>query len=400
MATHHGMTRRGFVKTVGSAPALSFLRQGLGPRIVVVGAGAFGGWTAWHLLRAGAEVTLVDPWGGGHSRASSGGDSRVIRGMYGADSIYPRLVARSHELWGEAERRWSTKIYHRTGGLWMFGEDDSFARSAAPHMKANGLPLERVSLRELEERFPAVRADGVVSAYYEPRAGYLLARRACRLVQEEFTRAHGTFVLGEASPGPIASERMRSITLSDGSTLEADSFVFACGPWLGALFPEVIGDRVRPTRQEIFYFGVPASRAKAYQGLPVWADFAERLFYGVPGSEGRGFKVADDTHGAVVDPTTMDRTPSAAGIRNARELLARRFPELVDAPLVEARVCQYENSPDGHYIFDRHPEASNVWFLGGGSGHGFKLCPALGEYVSERVVGKAPLDPVFRLERI
>ncbi len=133
--------------------------------------------------------------------------------------------------------------------------------------------------------------------------------------------------------------------------------------------------------------------------LPVWADHRDQFIYGIPGSDGRGFKVADDTRGPEFDPTSGEREPSADGLRAIREYLGFRFPALKNAPLLESRVCQYENSPDNNFIIDRHPNSERVWLVGGGSGHGFKHGPALGEMVGELVMeGKDP-DPLFRLAR-
>jgi hypothetical protein len=184
------------------------------------------------------------------------------------------------------------------------------------------------------------------------------------------------------------------LRLGDGTTLAADRYVFACGPWLGRLFPALIGDWVRPTRQETFVFGpAPGDARFTDDALPVWVDLGERVFYGVPAGGGRGFKVADDTRGAEFDPTAGDRTPSAAGAAAARAFVARRFPALATAPLVEASVCQYENTPDRRFIVDRHPHAANVFIVGGGSGHGFKMGPALGEMVAEMVLEQRPAAP-------
>jgi glycine/D-amino acid oxidase-like deaminating enzyme len=134
--------------------------------------------------------------------------------------------------------------------------------------------------------------------------------------------------------------------------------------------------------------------------MPIWIDFGERIFYGIPDLHGRGFKIADDTRGETFDPTTGDRTPSAEGIARARRLLAERFPELANAPLLAAEVCQYENSPDGHLIIDKHPTQKNTWLAGGGSGHGFKLSPALGELLANAILGRAPAPEMFALARL
>jgi sarcosine oxidase len=180
----------------------------------------------------------------------------------------------------------------------------------------------------------------------------------------------------------------------------ADQYVFACGPWLGRLFPETIGHRVRPTKQEVFFFGTPPGDDRFSDAkLPVWADHHEPFIYGVPAADGRGFKVANDTRGIEFDPTSGERVVSEDGLKTIRDYVAFRFPAMKDAPLVETRVCQYENSPDNHLIIDRHPAADHVWLLGGGSGHGFKHGPALGEMVAELVMERGDPEPIFRLAR-
>ena len=366
----------------------------------VVGAGAFGGWTALSLLRRGARVTLLDAWGPGNPRSSSGGESRVIRGLYGGDAIYADWAALSLARWRAAGRRWGRRFYRKTGGLWMFRGDDTYARLALPHMKEAGLRIERLPLRVAARRFPQVRFTGVRSVYYEPEAGYLLAREACRAVADAVVREGGRYGRAEALPGRITRGALDGLRLSGGSRLEADAYVFACGPWLGSLFPGVVGDRVRPTRQEVLFFGAPPGDDRFdADALPVWVDFGARVVYGIPGHEGRGFKFADDTRGPEVDPTSLDRAPDPAGIRRARRFLAERFPDLAGAPLLESRVCQYENSPDADFIIDRHPGAANTFLVGGGSGHGFKFGPAVGEHAAALVMGTGRPNPRFALGR-
>lgn len=374
--------------------------------VAVIGAGAFGGWTALHLVRQGARVTLVDAWGAGNSRASSGGDTRVIRGMYGPDRVYTEWVVRSFELWRDADRRWGQHLYHPTGALWIFRGDDGYARASMPTLADFGLPAEKIEPAEAARRYPGVSFEGVRHVYTEQEAGYLSARRACQAVARAVVAEGGELVTAAARLGPIErstadGSRMASARLSDGTDLQADAFVFACGPWLGELFPEAIGRRVLPTRQDVFYFGVPPGEAGfGDDRFPVWVDFGERIFYGIPGNENRGFKVADDSHGEPVDPTSLERTPDRRNLERARAVLAERFPALAGAPLVETRTCQYESTPDGHYLVDRHPEAANAWFLGGGSGHGFKLGPALGERMAEWVLGREQPLARFALARL
>jgi sarcosine oxidase len=369
--------------------------------VAVIGAGAFGGWTALHLQRLGAQVELIDAWGPGNTRSSSGGDTRVIRAVYGADRIYVELVKRAYPQWEQLAAATGEPLCVETGALWLVRGEDAYVRSSAPILAELGFPLEQLTIEDAARRWPQIAFDGVQAAWLEHRAGALSARRACVAVQEAFVRGGGRVRVAHATPGAIINEAMAGVHFGDGSRIEAEAYVFACGPWLGRVFPGVIGDSVMPTRQEIFYFGTPAGSHR-YQPahFPIWLDFGERIFYGMPDLHGRGVKVADDTRGEPIDPSTLERTPSAESLARARHLLAERFPGLANAPLLSSEVCQYENSPDGHLIVDRHPEAANVWLAGGGSGHGFKLAPAVGELLARAIVADESLPEQFRLARL
>ncbi|MGA8312660.1 MAG: FAD-dependent oxidoreductase, partial [Terriglobales bacterium] len=369
--------------------------------IAVIGAGAFGGWTALYLLRRGARVTLVDAWGPGNSRASSGGETRVIRGTYGPNQPYTKMAARAMQLWKENEKRWNLKLMHQIGVLWLVTTgDDQFERGSLPVLRDAGIPYEELSVAELKTRWPQINLEAVHWGIYEPEGGFLTARVACQAVLDGFLAEGGEYKQLAVVPHDLDSGSWDSLSLSDGSSLRADQYVFACGPWLGKLFPQTIGNRVRPTRQEVFFFGTPAGDDRFTDGkLPVWADHRDKFMYGIPGNQGRGFKIADDTRGPEFDPTSGERSVSAEGLRSARDYVSFRFPALKDAPLLESRVCQYENSPDNNFIIDRHPAHQNVWLLGGGSGHGFKHGPALGELVAGLVIEHGSPDALFRLGR-
>ncbi|HEY0143018.1 MAG TPA: FAD-dependent oxidoreductase [Thermoanaerobaculia bacterium] len=379
--------RRTFLASVAAVP-IALTGRASRPRVIVVGAGAFGGWTALQLLRRGAEVLLLDAWGAGNARSSSGGETRVIRAVYGADRIYSAMVRRAYEHWEALD----PALYTETGALWMHRGADDYVRSAAPILRELSFPLDALPLGEARRRYPQIDFRGVQSVWLERRAGALAARRACMAVRNAVEKAGGTYRIAHAE---LSGDALR---LGDGSRLEADAYVFACGPWLGKLFPETA---IQPTRQEVHYFGIPrGSRRFGPEAMPVWIDFGERIVYGLPDLDGRGFKVADDTRGEPVDPTNLNRTPSPESIARARKLLAERFPELADAPLLESRVCQYENSPDGHLVLDRHPQAKKVWIAGGGSGHGFKLAPAVGEMLADAIITEAKLPEMFGIARL
>jgi glycine/D-amino acid oxidase-like deaminating enzyme len=371
------------------------------PHIAVNGAGAFGGWTALHLLERGARVTLLDAWGPGNSRASSGGETRIMRGTYGPDQPYTELAARALKLWTKYERRWKRQFLHRTGVLWMASSrDESFERGSLPLLRKAGIKFQELSNREMKKRWPQVNFSDVRWGIFEPECGYLDARASCQAVVDAFVAGGGKYKQLAVLPDGIENAPLRSLALSDGSRLEADHYVFACGPWMGKLFPETLGNVIRPTKQDVFFFGPPAGDSRFSDAcLPVWGDHGERFFYGIPGSDRRGFKVADDTRGGDFDPTSGERVVSPATLKRVREYIAFRFPAMKDAPLVETRVCQYEQTVDSHFVVDQHPTMNNVWLLGGGSGHGFKHGPALGEMMAEMILKHREANPVWRLSR-
>ncbi len=238
--------------------------------IAVVGAGAFGGWTAYHLLRKGYSVTLLDVFGPGNSRASSGGDSRVIRGIYGEDKIYVDLVSRSFKLWKRYQKQWRQSLYFPTGALWFFQIDDIYAQKSLPIVNKAGLKSEQLSKAEVEKRYPQINLSGLKSFYYEHEAGYLPARHCCQVVLENFVKKGGEYKQLAVTPGKIINNELSELVLSDGSKLQADSYIFACGPWLSKIFPDALKNIIQPTRQEVFFFGTPYGDSSFFESnMPV-----------------------------------------------------------------------------------------------------------------------------------
>jgi sarcosine oxidase len=364
--------------------------------VAVVGAGVFGAWTAWHLAKRGKRVVLLDAYGPAHSRASSGGETRIIRMGYGADELYTRWSQRSLAQWKEFFAAKKQPLFLETGVLWMGGGKDGRLRETAATLKRCGVLFEELDRPALEKRYAQIGFEGIAQAILEPGSGVLMARRAVVAVVEEAARLGAAYRCAQAM-NPREAGRVEHITTSQGERIVAGEFVFACGPWLGKVFPDVLGARIFPSRQEVFFFGMPAGDSRfAPPELPTWL-FQEDLVYGMPDIESRGLKIAFDHHGERVDPDTQSRIVSTEVTEKARKYVARRFPALRDAPIVETRVCQYENTSSGDFLIDRHPDLENVWFVGGGSGHGFKHGPAVGEYIGGQLLDGAPAEPRFSL---
>ncbi|HEY7304469.1 MAG TPA: FAD-dependent oxidoreductase [Bryobacteraceae bacterium] len=367
---------------------------------VVIGAGVFGAWTARSLLRAGHKVTLIDEYGPASSRASSGGESRIIRCAYGPDEVYTRMAKRSLGLWSDFFAQTRRNLLHRIGVLWFANPGNEYAKQSRETLRKLQVPFRDLSFEDLKRSYPQIHLPPATAAIFEPESGALMARAAVQAVVADFVEHGGTY-RHAAVQNPRGKGSLQAIHTADGSSVSADAFVFACGPWLGKVFPDLLGHRIFVTRQEVVFFGIPPGDDRfAPPRMPVWIDFDDnRGMYGFPDLETRGFKIAFDQHGPAFDPDSGNRIISRERIVAARAYAAERFPALANAPIVDSRVCQYENTSNGDFIIDRHPGFDNVWIAGGGSGHGFKHGPAVGEYTAARVTGSdtPPIEPRFSL---
>ena len=366
--------------------------------VAVIGAGVFGAWSAYQLRLTGASVLLVDAYGPGNSRASSGGESRIIRLGYGPDETYSRSSQRSFTLWQQLSEK-TESLFQKTGVLWLAREHDAYCEATLATLQRLNANFERLDQDELIRRFPQLEFGPTRWAILEPDSGVLMARRAVQAVVAQ-AKVNGVEYLEKAIEPPPQSiqDKLDSVRTVSGEEITAGQFVFACGPWLPKLFPELLKDLIYVTRQEVIFLGVPPGDDSFNRGvMPAWIDFND-LVYGLPNVDGRGFKIAIDAHGAEFDPDRGERVVSIDGFKAVREYVAKRVPRLANAPVMETRVCQYENTSNGDFLIDRHPAFENVWIVGGGSGHGFKHGPVVGEYVARMIAGDQIKEPRFSLE--
>jgi sarcosine oxidase len=364
--------------------------------VAVIGAGVFGAWIALHLARRQQRVLLIEAYGPAHSRASSGGESRIIRMSYGPDEIYTRWSANSLAQWQTLFAEMNEKLFQQTGVLSLAGDDGFTIDASVENLGKYKLRHEVLQQRELESRYPQINFEQVSRGLLEPESGVLLARRAVACTVEAALRKGVELKIAQIQP-PRGATLPDFIETTAGERIHAQTFVFACGPWLGKLFPEILGCRIFPTRQQVFFFAVPAGDTRfAAPALPTWLFQADEV-YGMPDIESRGLKIACDRHGELIDPEMQSRLASPEAAEWARNYVARRFPALKSSPIVESRVCQYENTSNGDFLIDRHPEYLNVWLVGGGSGHGFKHGPAVGGYTADMLLETGTAEPRFSL---
>jgi sarcosine oxidase len=327
---------------------------------------------------------LIDQHGPANNRASSGGESRIIRMGYGTKEIYTRWSLRALELYKDFYARTDAGLYHQTGFLWLAAENDEFTMANIGVFDKLKVAYEKLTLADLRKRYPQIGLDGIAWGLYEPNAGGLMARRGVQTVVRETVKAGLRY-------------EQRRITAVPPQEVSAGTYIYACGPWLRTIFPELLGNKINPTRQEVFYFGTaPGDASFRAPAMPAWVDPGSTA-YGLPDLEARGFKVAPDNHGPTIDPDMQERVVPGASVDRVRAYLRKRFPALGLAPCTQTEVCQYENTANGDYVIDRHPSLKDVWIVGGGSGHGYKHGPALGEYVAAALLKGAAVDPRFSL---
>ncbi len=362
------------------------------PSAVVIGAGVFGASVAHALVHRSWSVQIVEQYSPGHVRSSSHDVSRLLRMSHGgedlADSWYTRSALRSRDSWLQIGEEEGSDLFVPSGAVWFARSDNGFESRSERHLRALGIPVERLSPDGVRELFPDLRTDDLTFALYEPLAGVLRATTCVKTLVRRAVRSGAVLRTGRAQPTPAG-------VCVDGEELAADRVIWAGGPWLSSVFPGVVN--VRSVKQSVFHFGVgPMWRTPP---VPAWVDDSG-FGYGFGDLDGMGMKAiytVPDT-GVLLDPDVDEREPDADYLAATRHLLAHRFPSLASSPLVTARVCQYELSPDQHFIIAPIDDTGRAWVVGGGSGHGFKHGPAVGEHVADLLESRTQPRAEFSLK--
>jgi glycine/D-amino acid oxidase-like deaminating enzyme len=352
---------------------------------VIVGAGTFGASLAWWLARSGERVTLVDQFGPGDPRASSGGETRLYRCAHGPDSEYTAMARRAQTLWRQLGEESGEELLVECGMAWFAHREDGWEVESERTLIEQGIPVEHLEVAEASKLYPSFRGDDLAFVLLEPEGGVLRAERSMLALAGQAV-AHGARIVRGR-----ALQDGEAVVLEDGKRLEGDVVVWACGPWLAKLFPDLVSLKV--TQQELLFFdGGPAWRTP---GLPGWCDY-DLSRYGTADIDAVGIKAALDDEGPPLDPDA-DLPSTTRTETDLRAYLRERFPALEDAPLTGARSCRYEITVDTRLIAAPHPEHPSVWIVGGGSGHGLKHGPAIAERLSAAFMSGASMPANFSL---
>jgi sarcosine oxidase len=407
-----------------SAPAIN----GKTYDVAVIGAGAFGGWTAYWARKLGASVVLVDAYGPGNSRSTSGDETRGVRTSYGDrphGEQWMQWASRSIQRWKAWDDEWGRdlkmRLFVTTGDFIFRNEWENFTRTTRDLFVKNGIKHESVDVEIVKKEFPQFDLRGITACLYEAEAGVVRARRSTQCVAEVLQKMGGDVVVARAYPGPLENGRITNLILNTHETVKAQHYVFALGPWLGKTFPGLLGPRMRNPIGRVCYFSTPHGDNRFefpnmpsfnFPGVTGWPTlpFDSRGLRvrggGGGGGGGRGGGGGGQGQqqqqqapaappvigGPEQDPDLSDRYVDPLTVERARAFLAERIPLMKDQPLNETRACHYEQSSSRNFIIDRHPDMANAWIAGGGSAEAFKSGPVIGEYVARRVLNK-DLEP-------
>jgi sarcosine oxidase len=352
-------------------------------KVVIVGAGTFGASLAWWSARTGDQVVLIDQFEPGDVRATSGGETRLIRCTHGDDGDYSVMARRARTLWRELEQESGETLMDECGVSWFAHAQTGWEADSLKTLTELRIPAERLTVEEAGRLFPSLAGDDLEWILHEPEAGVLRAQKCVQTLARQAQHHGARIVRGRATPD---GDRVTT----PEETFEADRVIWSAGGWLSKLFPEHV--KLRVTRQELFFFdGGPA-----WSTAPGWVDY-DHAFYGTGDVDHLGVKVAWDQEGPPLDPDADLPGPSREVEVKSREYAARRFPALAGAPITLSKRCRYEISPDSHFIAAPHPGHPTVWLVGGGSGHGFKHGPAMAERLTTAWRGGTPLPTRFGL---
>ncbi|MDA1080702.1 MAG: FAD-dependent oxidoreductase [Gemmatimonadetes bacterium] len=390
-ASRGGALEPGTIGAPGKAPAQS---RGL-PDVIVVGAGSFGGWTALNLQMQGVKVRLIDAWGPGNSRSTSGDESRGVRSSYGdrrgdQAAQWGAWAKRAMGKWRDWDATWGREmkiqLYFTTGDLMMRGTNDAFIRNNRAMWDKIGAKYDVLTKQEVADRFPQFQIDDMEYFLYEPEAGMVRARRSCEAVVGVFKQFGGELQITRAWPTTQSGGKMAALQTSSGELLSAGKYLFACGPWLGKVFPTLLGPRMRTPMGSVYYFGAPAGENRMqHPNCPTFNYPGSTGWPALP-DDNSGFRVRAGGGAQGTDPDITERIFSKEAMQRTVDFVNLRFPLLKNAPVLRSHSCHYESGSGGNFIVDKHPDMDNVWILGSGMSEGFKFGPVLGEYAANRML--------------
>jgi sarcosine oxidase len=368
---------------------------------IVVGLGGMGSAAAYHIARRGKRVVGLEQFTLAHDRGSSHGRSRITRQAYFENPAYVPLLGRANELFAQLQRESGMRLMEITGGLMLGPPDGGVVKGTLASARAHGLPHEVLEAAEVRKRFPQFSVDDGKIGVLDKVAGALFPEDCIRAHAAAATQAGAQLRWQEPLVSWKATGDSVEVKTAQG-TYVAGNLVLCAGSWMG----DLLADLKVPLSVErnVLYWFRPTTDIANFtpDKFPVFIIEYEpgKVFYGFPALADDGVKVARHHTGVACTPTDIQREVNQDEIREARGILERNLPT-VNGELLSATTCMYTNTPDGHFIIDRHPAHPNVIVASPCSGHGFKFTAVVGEVLADLACDgqtKHPID-FFRLRR-
>jgi sarcosine oxidase len=362
--------------------------------VVVVGLGAVGSASAYHLAKRGMRVLGIDRYAPPHTHGSSHGGTRITRLAIGEGEQYTPLAMRSHELWRAIEDETGADLLCTNGGLFISSDDklskthvDGFFANTVAAARKYGIAHELLDARAIRRRYPQFAVAESEYGYFEPSAGFVRPE-PCIHAQLQLARKYGAELhTGETVLAfEPAESSVRVVT--DHGRYEADKLILAAGPWLPDLVAPSLAGHFKIYRQVQLWFS-PHGNVTAYRPdrFPVFIWELRKVkqgIYGFPAIDGAtgGIKVASESFDITTHPESVERRIAPAEIRKTYESLVAPYFPGVSGECVKATVCLYTVTSDFGFVIDTHPQSARVIVASPCSGHGFKHSPAVGEALS------------------
>lgn len=367
--------------------------------VIVAGLGAFGSAAARALARRGANVLGLDRYQPPHELASHGGRTRIIREAYFEAPLYVPLVRAAFDAWNALGEDTGRRLFQPTGGLMIGPADGELIQGTLASVREHSIAHELLGAVDLRARFPRLEVRDAAVGVLEERAGVLDGPACVEALLSSASDAGARLNFGEPVEAWTTTADGVEVTTPSGE-YGADALVLATGPWMGRMLAGDGLPRLRVERHVVHWFRPPAAPA-SFQApdfpVTVWEHVPGRFFYTIP-DLGEGVKAALHRGGQVTDPEQVRREVTD-GDRDAIHHLVQRFLPGLAGTIVGSSVCLYTNTPDGNFLLGRHPREPRVILAGGGSGHGFKFAPVIGELAADLAMDEAPpydlspLDP-------
>jgi glycine/D-amino acid oxidase-like deaminating enzyme len=360
--------------------------------VLVVGAGIFGITAALELNRRGYKTAVIDPGPIPHPLAASTDISKVIRLEYGPDVDYTQMMEEALPAWEEWNQTLGETIFHKTGVTMLTRQPmapGGFEYESYHLLQARDHILERLSSDDIARRFPAWKPGAFVDGYYHAGGGYAESGRVVELLVEQARQQGVSLHLGQTVSELLGETNVTGVRTQDGSTYHAGQTIIAAGSWTPYLLPE-LQSVMKATGHPVFHLKPDDPTLFASPYFTVFgADVSNSGWYGFPLHPKKGVvKIANHGVGQILNPTRDERLVTDADIRHLRNFLGDTFPALKEASIVYTRRCLYCDTLDEHLWLDRHPEREGLVVAAGGSGHGFKFGPILGQMIADAVEGQ------------